>query len=302
MSDPTTERRCRRAERCYETEKTEKRPVVCAECACHNGPNYPCTVPGGCGHLHKPKPIKVGGRIVADDGLCPTCTRVTQHAISELPRDYVDLTDALQHGTVGLAELVAATKDLPAPLRVSVAALKAEIVRAAAVWAEPVAERIRVDWDSTAMGRHARPGYVLQRAARLLANNMPVFLALRDVEVEVWAENGWYHTGEPNDGVTAAIQLLDIHRVARAVLGQTKLVHELPAPCPNCDHMTLVRDDGDGNVHCRHCRLQWPEEDYRRLTLILAADYRSADRPNTVRPDRVRSVAQGTVARPVTTL
>jgi len=270
-----TDYRCRCAEHCLESQKVEQRPVVCDKCACHTNPHTPCTVPGGCGHLHKPVPVKVGGRIMAADGLCPTCTRVAQEAIAELPSDYVNLTRALGQGTIGLAELVAATKELPAPLRVSVAALKHELVRLATTWAEPVAERLNIDWDSQLMDRHTRPGYALQRAARLLTNNMPVLLALRDIEIRVWADNGIYSQLEPADGITAAIDLLTLHRVTQAALGQTKLVHELPAPCPHCDNMTLVRDDGDDNVHCRRCRLQWPEEDYKRLTLILAADYKA---------------------------
>ncbi len=270
-----TDHRCRRAERCHEAERIEQRPAVCADCECHQGPSYPCSIPGGCGHLHKPVPTKVGGKIVAADGLCPTCTRVTEQAIAELPRDYVDLTYALQHGTVGLGDLVRATKDLPAPLRVSVAALRAELVRVTTTWVEPVADRLNVDWDSNQMDRHARPGYVLQRAARLLAANMSVLLALRDVEVRVWADNGHYSHHEPSDGITGALELLELHHVTRAVLGQTKLVHHLPAPCPNCDRMALCRDDGDDFVHCRHCRLQWSETDYRRLTLVLAADIRA---------------------------
>jgi hypothetical protein len=268
----SVDHRCRRAERCHEAERIEQRPTACADCECHNGPNYPCSVPGGCGHLHKPVPAKVGGKIVAPDGLCPTCTRVAAHAITGLPQDYVDLTYALQHGSTGLAEIVTATKDPPAPLRVSIAAHRAELVRVAATWAEPVADRLNVDWDSNQMDRHARPGYVLQRAARLLALNMSVLLALRDVEIRVWADDGRYSSYEPSDGITAALELLELHHLSRAVLGQTKLVHHLPAPCPNCDRMTLVRDDGDEFVHCAHCRLQWGEADYRRLTLILAAE------------------------------
>jgi ribosomal protein S27AE len=290
-----TDRRCRRAERCYESEKVNQRPAVCAQCECHNGPNHPCTVPGGCGHLHKPTPTKVGGRINTDDGLCLICTRATQQAITELPRDYVDLTHALQHGTAGLAELVAATKELPAPLRVSIAALKAELVRVAATWAEPVAEKLGIDWDSQHMDRHARPGYVLQRASRILATNLPVLLALRDVEVLIWAENGLYSQLEPSDGITAAVDLLTLHQVTRAALGQTKLVHELPAPCPNCGNTTLVRDDGDDNVHCQRCRLQWPEADYKRLTLVLAADYTAT--PAAVKRSGLRSTAEGTISR-----
>lgn len=249
---------------------------MCAECACHSGPFIACTVAGGCGHLHKPVLVKVGGQIMAADGLCPTCIRVTTYAIGELPRDYVDLTLALEHGTVGLAELVAATKDLPAPLRVSIAALKAELVRVATTWAEPAADRLRIDWDSTAMDRHTRPGFALQRASRILAGNMPVLLALRDVEIRIWADNGRYSQLEPCDGITGALDLLQLHHITRAALGQTKLVHQLPAPCPNCDHLALVRDDGDGFVHCQRCRLQWDEDDYRRLTLILVGEHKAS--------------------------
>lgn len=291
--------RCHLGEHCAASEKTEQRPTTCDECQCHLGPNYPCTIPGGCGHLHKPATVKLGARIVAEQGLCPTCTRVTTDAIAELPRDYVDLTHALAHGTAGLAELVTATKDLPAPLRVSIAAFKAELVRVATSWAEPVADILRVDWDSQEMDRHTRPGYALQRAARILAQNMPVLLALRDVEIRVWADNGHYNRFEPRDGLDGATDLLQLHRIARAALGQTKLVHQLPAPCPNCGNRALVRDSGDDKVHCQRCRLQWPEEDYRRLTLVLAADYDGVEVTRQPREFRPESGAEGTVARPV---
>jgi hypothetical protein len=208
---------------------------------------------------------------MAADGLCPTCTRIVCDAITELPRDYVDLTLALAHGTAGLAELVSATPDPPAPLRVSVAALAAELVRVATTWAEPTADRLNIDWDSQRMDRATRPGWVLQRAARLLAGNMPVLLALRDIEIRMWAENGRYSQLEPTDGITGAMELLELHRAVRSTLGQTRLVHQLPAPCPVCDAMALARDDGDSFVHCQRCRLQWSETDYRRLTLVLAA-------------------------------
>lgn len=256
-------------------------------CTCHNGPHYPCVVPGGCGHLHERRcrradrctagektPLgRVGAHLNTDDGLCLACTRHAADAIAELPRDYVDLERGMQRGTVGLAELVAATKDPPAPLQVNVAALASELVRVATTWAEPVAERLNIDWDSRLMDRHARPGWVLQRACKLLATNMPVLLALRDVEVLVWADSGRYHRAEPCDGITGALDLLELHRATRAVLGLTKLTHRLPAPCPNCEYVTLVRDNGDDDVHCQHCRCRWTYEDYQRLTLILASDY-----------------------------
>jgi hypothetical protein len=297
-----TDHRCRRDERCTEAEKIEQRPAVCDECACHDGPFRPCTVSGGCGHLHKPVPTKVGGRIHAEDGLCPTCTRVSTHAIAKLPRDYVDLTEALQHGTVGMGELVAATKDLPAPLRVSVAALCEEIVTQAVVWGELVADRVGVTWDTDKVDRHTRPGWRLQRATRLLSQSVSVLLALQPTPVREWSDNGWYSTLERDtdpDGISGALTLLRLHHIARAVVGQTKLVHELPAPCPNCDRLALARDDGADHVHCRHCRLQWEETEYSRLTLVVAAEYVGTEQIRPPRPRRPRSSTEGTVGRPV---
>lgn len=262
-----------------------------SECPCHCHAAYqaPCTVSGGCGHLHQDRRCrraercagaektvagKLGARILTDDGICLPCTTRTTEAIAALPADYVDLERGLQRGTVGLAELVAATPDLPAPLQVNLAALAAELVRVAITWAEPVAERLNIDWDSRLMGGHARPGYALQRAARLLALNMPVLLALRDIEVLVWADNGRYHRVEPCDGITGALEMLELHHLTRTALGLTRLTHRLPAPCPRCDRMTLVRDNGGEDVRCQQCRISWPYEDYQRLTLILAADLR----------------------------
>lgn len=274
-----TAHRCRRAERCYQSVRVEQRPATCDECRCHLGPSYSCSIAGGCGHLHKPVLTKVGGPIMAADGLCPTCTRVAVFAIKELPRDYVDLSVALEHGVIGMTDLVAATKDLPAPLRISVAAVAAEMVRVAVMFAEPVAEKLRVDWDSTLMGQHTRPGYALQRAIRLLGHHISVLLALRDMEAEVWAENGWYRNYEATDGISGALALTELHHAARGILGHTRLVHELPrsAPCPACGGQ-LVRDNGDSHVHCVRCPEKWSEEDYRRLVLVCLSARKIADR------------------------
>jgi hypothetical protein len=269
-----TDHRCRRGERCHEAVRTERRPATCAECACHDGWQLPCSVPGGCGHLHKLESVKIGGQIMAADGLCPTCTRVVTGAIAELPRDYVDLTLGLEHGVIGMADLVAATKELSAPLRVSVAALCQEIVTQAVIWGEPVADRLGIMWDSNRIDRHTRPGWRLQRATRILSLNMPVLLALQPTPVREWAEDGWYSTLERDcdpDGIDGALTLLTLHHVVRAALGKVKLVHELPAPCSYCRGV-LVRDDGDDHVHCQKCGIKWAETDYRRLVLVVLAD------------------------------
>jgi hypothetical protein len=275
-----TDHRCRREGRCHESVRTEQRPATCAPCACHEGGPYAvCSVPGGCGHLHKPVLVRIGGLIMAADGLCTTCTRVAVFAINELPRDYVDLHEGMGHGSIGMTDLVTATRDLPAPLRVSVAAVASEMVVVAVALAEPVAELLHIKWDSTLMDHHTRPGYALQRATRLLSHHVSVLLALHGIEMQVWSDNGWYYQFQESDGIAGTLALLELHHASRGILGLTKLVHELPrsAPCPACGGQ-LVRENGASEVHCVRCPEVWSEEDYRRLVLVCLATRQADDR------------------------
>ncbi len=219
---------------------------------------------------------------MAADGLCPTCTRVVTFAINELPRDYVDLSVALAHGVIGMTDLVSATKDLPTPLRINVAAVAAEMVRIATVFAEPVAELLHIDWDTQKMD-HARPGWTLQRATRLLGHHVSVLLALRNVDLQVWADNGWDFDYGSTDGIDGALALLSLHHASRGILGLTKLTHELPrnAPCPACGGQ-LVRENGASEVHCVRCPVAFPEEEYRRLALVIISDRRLKEQQSGV--------------------
>jgi hypothetical protein len=56
---------------------------------------------------------------------------------------------------------------------------------------------------------------------------------------------------------------------ADQVLGWSRLVHRLPAPCPYCDTLTLVRDDGKDFVRCTGCRRNWRETEYRLFVKML---------------------------------
>ena len=214
-----------------------------------------------------------GAEIHTETGLCLTCTRIVTDGIAELPADYVALTGALQRGSSGMVELVSSSPEQPCPIRIDVAALRDEIVRVATTWAEPVADLLRINWDTRAVGRHTRPAVALDRACRILTGALPALLNLRDVDVQTWADNGWYWAHEPADGLDGALELLRLHEVTRAALGRNRLVHQLPAPCPDpyCGKMTLVRENGASQVDCESCGTAWSEDDYRRLTLILTA-------------------------------
>jgi hypothetical protein len=72
---------------------------------------------------------------------------------------------------------------------------------------------------------------------------------------------------------TVGREVLDLARRAERANGFDRLVHHLPVPCPTCDTRALTREDGSDQVECRACSRVWPEQDYRRLVLILASDY-----------------------------
>jgi len=67
--------------------------------------------------------------------------------------------------------------------------------------------------------------------------------------------------------------VLTLVRRAERAAGLDRLIHRLPAPCPSCDTLALVREDGSDQVECRACNRVWPEHDYRRLVLVVAQDY-----------------------------
>lgn len=266
------------------------------QCQCHCGPFKPCDVDGGCGHLHREehrcrraercfdvqtiegvgKKKRAGALINVQNGLCMACTAQVTRAIEELPEDYTDLMVHVGRGDTAGGEKVAGSRDLPVPISVGVHDLAAAIVTEAATWAELVAERLNVDWDSDAMDHHARPGFVLNRATRILTTSVSVLLALQPTDVPEWADNGWYYNFGTRDGIDGATTMLELHQRARAALGKTKLTHRLPAPCPSCDHLTLVRQNGADHVDCQHCHRTWTEQDYQRLTIVLANDYQES--------------------------
>lgn len=78
------------------------------------------------------------------------------------------------------------------------------------------------------------------------------------------------------DGAQAGVEILDLAEAARRYLGHTRGKDRLPAVCPSleCGAAALVRWHGASEVTCEQCGRTWPEEDYRRLVIVLAAEQR----------------------------
>lgn len=212
--------------------------------------------------------IKRGAQINASEGLCDACTRLVAQAIECLPQDYFELQAEIASRRNGHRELVTGTREPPAPISLTIAALQSELLHEAQCWAESVAEVLRIDWDTQA-ARDSRPAAVLFRASDVLGTALPVLVSLRGVQHVGWVDDEW--TILERDGLDGAVLLVELHRRAQILTGQQRLVHRLPAPCPRCERLALTRDDGDEVIACSACGRVYTWEEYQGLCGLLAA-------------------------------
>lgn len=265
--------RCARSARC--ANRVRAADDSSCSCACHgqSALDRRCDLDGGCGHLHPEAPDFEGGPILSESGLCEACTARVSRALAELPLDYVELNLLLGSGESGIfSDMVLFSRELQVPIRVSVEALQASMAHETQAWAEPVAERLGIDWDTDRTSM-CRPGFTLQRAAGLLTNGLGTLLGLPAQEYRHHSSGEWVE----RDGIAGALELLHLHELTRFAAGKTKLVHKLPTPCPQCEREALCRHNGTEHVVCEGCGSVWPNDQYKRLCLVLAEDYRDLE-------------------------
>jgi len=270
VSDTRIPYRCARNDRCSNRVRVEHDPAC--ECSCHgqNCMDAVCDIEGGCGSVQSEAPRFEGGAIITTEGLCLACETRVGRALEELPLDYVELHFLLASGESGItSDVVMGSRELQIPMRVSIEALQASMVHEVRVWAAPLAARLGIAWST----RQARPGWILGRAAKLLTNGLDAFLLLPERRYRYARDCDWV----TRDGIAAALELMRMHDLVRFAAGKTKLIHQLPSPCPRCENMTLVRHNGVEHVTCETCGVRWPEADYTRLTLVLAEDYQDVE-------------------------
>ena len=280
------------------------------ECACNchgqSAMNRLCSIEGGCGHLHRnPEPddshrcarnrrCADRKKITGDDGekhwagypiptargLCESCYRNLAQSVPHLIGDYVELTTILGVTGAGSDDQIRFSRELPIPIRLAVKTLQEQIVTEVEIWVEPVSEALGIDWLSTTQQAMSRPQFRVHRAVNLLVHALPTLLAVPPQEVSAWDRDGlptWDDVFDCQDvthldGVDGAMRMLRLHELTKIVAGRGELTHKLAAPCPRCDRLTLVRDNGTSDVHCQACKDRWPEADYQRLCLVLASD------------------------------
>jgi hypothetical protein len=195
---------------------------------------------------------------VEGDPLCSSCRSAVLAALRAAPALYVKASMRLSARGSALSERVSSSR--PA----SRSPLRDDLLELADLLARELSY-----WSAITFGHRfgaARQGFTVQHAAADLAENLPAAL------------NTWRGQG-------AAARV--VRRVAglRRAIGETALVHQLAAPCPQCDTRALIRRDGADSVECRLCGASWPESRYELLVRALVANNEPADQ-------RLRSVAK----------
>lgn len=199
----------------------------------------------GCRTSGDPAPIG------ATSYLCWPCRQRTLHTVASMPRLYVHLHRELAPGRQKLrdAPLSSLAPDSRPPLRIEVLDMMARMVDRIAHWQHTL----------ISLRTPARPLPPVRPAIRVLQGSKAL-VAYGHVLLE-----------RPT-GPAFADDMIGLRADARRVLNWRLLVHRLPAPCPDCNTLGLVRLDGMEQVLCSYCGACWNAEDYRRLVHVLALE------------------------------
>jgi hypothetical protein len=187
--------------------------------------------------------------------LCQSCHDKVTDALTQAPALYVHGCQGVSGSSHGLTDKLSTPKPgSRSPLRDGVLELCDALARSLLSWEAAT----RAALDRPQLPAAVRAGHGVQRAAATISADLAAALG-------------------PPYGVAHASHLLTLSASLRDRLGLTPLVHQLAAPCPNCDTRALVRRDGDDHVSCRMCGNSWPERHYALLARLLVAESSDED-------------------------
>ncbi|WP_064075892.1 hypothetical protein [Prescottella equi] len=207
--------------------------------------------------------------------LCQSCTRAVETAVAHLWDDYLGLRRSFRDRDVRPDTGPKSGTPTPQiPVNVHTDALMHEIEDTTIRCAEAITDVLRTP-----------PADIrdLGRALEIVEPNITALLRVPEHDAMDWNRAGEQWIPVTYDGPTLALQLADLHRRARATLGVERARDRMPVPCPRCEEMQLGRWHGDTTVTCLACGSSWTEDDYHRLTLILADDYHDITPPRRER-------------------
>jgi ribosomal protein L37AE/L43A len=195
-----------------------------------------------------------GNPTLTDQPMCDHHRAKVRDALTGLPVVYVQLEDAMPAGS-GVVDdgRTGAVKASSAPLPINPQARSLQDDMLAVTLEAEIATRRKARLSPRRLPHPYHPHGVelttLTRRSELLAKHHESMLAADA------------HYG---------IEVLRITHAARSLLGYTRLVHRLDVPCPYCDTIAVVRDDGSSWVRCEDCGATFDEQHYGLLVRMVA--------------------------------
>lgn len=193
----------------------------------------------------------------APDTLCPSCTRSVRCAVEDLPRDYVGLHSALGERGTAAGQRVRSTPTPPIPLNVSVEAAMRDISETLDRAAELVSDALHCDPPT---GSEARR---VDLCSRMVAPHIDKLVAADPEDVWRWDKSGEKQHLAERSGVQFALDLQQLHRTSRRLIGETQPKLRLAIPCPQCSAPFLFEDKS--KVLCVDCGYDHTEDTFQLL-------------------------------------
>ena len=236
-------------------------------------------------HCHNTEPVTDPDGTIRKQGalcdrpLCDTCERQIARTLDEVPRLYVDLELILAPGLLAKADrpMVTGSRGRPIPVNAYALHLQETVHLLLTVWEDVVRATAGLSqvqrrdvWDPSR--RRNRAAVETAAAARLLGAHLTAWLVHGPVTYMVTTS-----TQDPDDpkaqpsdapilaaqdGVGAAIALLDWKQHVRRAAGVTKLVTRRDEPCMYCEVRAIVVDNGADHIRCEGCHRSWPRDEY----------------------------------------
>lgn len=213
------------------------------------------------------------------NNLCKSCFRAVEGAVSELFNDVDALSGMFTEPTAAPVGGSKAASPAPAvPVNVFSESLAKDIRDTVERCAEGIADVLHTTFET---------GSPFSTAMAMLQPNIETLLQVPWHEAMEWNRAGDDFDHTVKDGPQLALELVDLHRRARAQVGKDRGRDRMPVPCPRCEESQLGRWHGGTVINCLACGSSWPEEDYKRLTLVLSSDYEEF-RPQRAKPHLAR--------------
>lgn len=199
-------------------------------------------------------------------------------SLGEIPDLHARLRGELGEKGTASGEKVSMSRSAPLPLNASVDALMRSITEALYSWHERVADVARLSFPGADLSRRRRDDVGIEAAVTALGGHLDALLALPPGPM--WRTGLEGRELEDLGGAGAGLEILHLHYLCRAVLGETRAKPEelIGVPCRECELLALRRaplpvsdEDTAWWSECRSCGDRMDEEEYREWTRRYAA-------------------------------